>query len=672
MSGMRSIKKIAGWVVFSLMSAFPLSGDAAILAQWWYDANVSPMADDAILAKEDSGSFTNIFNSGTESLLSGTVVNVYSSSMDKQAFRIGTDTAAGDKFWYGATTNGVTLELRLRVYNPIAEGGLYMKFGSSLSGRVDLSASGFKGSDGIFVNCPLSDWSTLRITYNPADPNYYWVYYIDRNGQDGSRKIGCVFPGTTSNFWSFGELGGVDVDIDYIRWTNSGSYDMTYPIFLPDPVNKIGSNYAAGLSRVTSLGDGSSLLEYTGNNNLYRSANGSVPVNIGTQCAHASNLASLGNGAALLDLSSLGDFPLCWTSKGSFPMSMGLGYTGGRMLGLGDGSGLLDYPNIGDSRLYWTSNGSTPVSIAAGFAGGRIVSLGDGSALLDFNGDGRLYWTFAGSYPISIANGFAGGRITSLGDGSAFLDNYTGDNNLYWTNQGCYPIVISSNFTGISRLTGIGGGAALIDRTGDDVLYWTAHGSYPLAIGAGWGGGVTTIYSLGDGSALLKYPGSTNLYWTSNGSYLEVIGEYGNATRITGQGDGTALIEVDQDLYYFSKKNIDLENNQECIPGDANGDGMIDVGDLGILAANYGQSGKTCAQGDFNGDGLVDVGDLGILAAHYGEGVNATVDFNADYAMVFGTTVGDEGATSSVCSGLGLPLIAGLLLIGLMRMKLKE
>jgi hypothetical protein len=54
------------------------------------------------------------------------------------------------------------------------------------------------------------------------------------------------------------------------------------------------------------------------------------------------------------------------------------------------------------------------------------------------------------------------------------------------------------------------------------------------------------------------------------------------------------------------------------IPGDANLDGSVDVGDLGILAANYGiTSGATWEMGDFNGDGAVDVGDLGILSAHY-------------------------------------------------------
>jgi hypothetical protein len=108
------------------------------------------------------------------------------------------------------------------------------------------------------------------------------------------------------------------------------------------------------------------------------------------------------------------------------------------------------------------------------------------------------------------------------------------------------------------------------------------------------------------------------------------------------------------------------------LPGDANGDGRVDVGDLGILAANYGGSGKTREQGDFNGDGVVDVGDLGILAAHYGEGADRTVDFNADYSKAFGTMVSEDQtapaqnvSTTSGCTSLGLLLLAGMAWTGI-------
>jgi hypothetical protein len=126
-------------------------------------------------------------------------------------------------------------------------------------------------------------------------------------------------------------------------------------------------------------------------------------------------------------------------------------------------------------------------------------------------------------------------------------------------------------------------------------------------------------------------------------------------------------------------KSLIVNFNVTRIPGDANDDGNVDVGDLGIIAANYGQSGKAWHQGDFNGDGKVDVGDLGILAAHYGVGMSnsSTIDFVADYHKAFGMIADDskdnaEVIDSPICSGLGLPLVVGLVLMGLMLVKIED
>jgi hypothetical protein len=56
--------------------------------------------------------------------------------------------------------------------------------------------------------------------------------------------------------------------------------------------------------------------------------------------------------------------------------------------------------------------------------------------------------------------------------------------------------------------------------------------------------------------------------------------------------------------------------------GDANLDGQVDIGDLGLLAGAWQQlSGKTWFDGDFNFDGKVDIGDLGLLAGNWQHGV---------------------------------------------------
>jgi hypothetical protein len=125
----------------------------------------------------------------------------------------------------------------------------------------------------------------------------------------------------------------------------------------------------------------------------------------------------------------------------------------------------------------------------------------------------------------------------------------------------------------------------------------------------------------------------------------------------------------------YPRLEVTYSEKETQYPGDANGDGAVDVGDLGILAANYGGTEKTWAEGDFNGDGLVDVGDLGILAANYGTGSQSGADFDADYAKTFGVSSEKEEVASeedgTACSSLGLSLVAGFAIMGLMLVKLE-
>jgi hypothetical protein len=135
---------------------------------------------------------------------------------------------------------------------------------------------------------------------------------------------------------------------------------------------------------------------------------------------------------------------------------------------------------------------------------------------------------------------------------------------------------------------------------------------------------------------------------------------------------GTALAFDRQNQPVIAAGEVLAYNNYSLVPGDANLDGMVDVGDLGVLAANYGKSGMFLTQGDFNSDGIIDVGDLGILAANYGVGTSGA-DFTADYAKVFNSNVAEvEESGSNLCSSLGLSMIAGLFLLFCSLVKITE
>ena len=56
-----------------------------------------------------------------------------------------------------------------------------------------------------------------------------------------------------------------------------------------------------------------------------------------------------------------------------------------------------------------------------------------------------------------------------------------------------------------------------------------------------------------------------------------------------------------------------------ALPGDANGDGVVNGADLNIVLSNYDKTGMDWAQGDFNGDGIVNGADLNIVLSNYGQ-----------------------------------------------------
>jgi hypothetical protein len=64
------------------------------------------------------------------------------------------------------------------------------------------------------------------------------------------------------------------------------------------------------------------------------------------------------------------------------------------------------------------------------------------------------------------------------------------------------------------------------------------------------------------------------------------------------------------------------------IPGDANGDGVVDILDFSLLATHYGtERGDDgySADADFNCDGVIDDLDLDILTAFYGMALPCSV-----------------------------------------------
>jgi len=75
-------------------------------------------------------------------------------------------------------------------------------------------------------------------------------------------------------------------------------------------------------------------------------------------------------------------------------------------------------------------------------------------------------------------------------------------------------------------------------------------------------------------------------------------------TLASGSDDGTVL------LWDFTPFFLQ-------ILGDVNGDGVVNIQDLVLIAARFGQTGAEPA--DVNGDGVVNIQDLVLVASHFGQ-----------------------------------------------------
>ncbi len=81
-------------------------------------------------------------------------------------------------------------------------------------------------------------------------------------------------------------------------------------------------------------------------------------------------------------------------------------------------------------------------------------------------------------------------------------------------------------------------------------------------------------------------------------------------------------------------------------PGDANGDGIVNLSDLQILGDNWQSSIAAWSQGDFTGDGYVNLADLQIIGDNWGFGTGSDVAFEEALA---GVVIPEPHALAMLC-----------------------
>jgi hypothetical protein len=233
----------------------------------------------------------------------------------------------------------------------------------------------------------------------------------------------------------------------------------------------------------------------------------------------------------------------------------------------------------------------------------------------------------------------------------------------------------TSGITSLQRLSRSTGNVETVSLVSD------GNGVYHLDLTLDGGTGDLFKYKTGAPFVGVVLAGDFNNDYVVNATDIDLL-----SAAINNHSTNYATYDLTKDDK-INSADMDMlvKNILKTYYGDADLNGSVGVSDLSVLAAYYNTpSGASWANGDFDGNGAVGVSDLSILAANYNSGSASTISWAEAYAQAFGTTSDAETSSdeataddsedtgSTICSSLGLSLIAGLALMGLMIVKLEE
>lgn len=133
--------------------------------------------------------------------------------------------------------------------------------------------------------------------------------------------------------------------------------------------------------------------------------------------------------------------------------------------------------------------------------------------------------------------------------------------------------------------------------------------------------------------------GPTLISWSApvliaSGSYT---GASGMLTVAVGAGQVNVLDEARDPSAVGGVHRIETVTGGQIriyCPGDADGNDVVDGGDLSIMAGNWwATSGMTWADGDFTGDGAIDGGDLALIGSYWNWSAPSPIPLSAPVAI---------------------------------------
>jgi hypothetical protein len=161
-------------------------------------------------------------------------------------------------------------------------------------------------------------------------------------------------------------------------------------------------------------------------------------------------------------------------------------------------------------------------------------------------------------------------------------------------------------------------------------------------------GEAKAIFNVPSLAALGGYDlGTMNTLFELNGTASVTIGDlkWNCITGLTGHAAGDAWTAGGRYFVQLGDDGSGVVAAQALNPGDANGDGVVDINDLSKLLANYDKTGMQWADGDFDANGIVDINDLSKVLANYDRTFSAPAGVRA---------VPEPGSLALLAAGLAL------------------
>ena len=239
-----------------------------------------------------------------------------------------------------------------------------------------------------------------------------------------------------------------------------------------------------------------------------------------------------------------------------------------------------------------------------------------------FSRDGNLLASGSNDDTIRLWNPTTGGHLATLSghegnvtsvafspDGETLASGSNDDTIRLWNPDGAVRATLSGHGDNVTSVVFSPDGNMLASGSADGTIQlWNPTTGAPIAVLEGHTEGVSSVAFSVDGGTLASgsWDNTIRLWNSTTGEHLATFsGHRGNVNAVAFSPDGITLASGSSDRTILLWEITPAASQNRS---DVNGDGVVNVLDLTLVASRFGQTGRNVA--DVNQDGVVDRQDI--------------------------------------------------------------